>query len=110
MVHETAPFKHFNVDELVEAFKLETSSSFKENVITVEGIVTDINFLNNRNTIILKGKENSGTFVLCDIQKDAAVILKTIKFGDTITIKGILKGSLQDIILLNCIISNDTNQ
>jgi hypothetical protein len=44
------------------------------------------------------------------MQKSQKGLLQNIELGELVTIKGVLKGSLKDVILLNCIISNQTNQ
>lgn len=103
MVNDTEPVKHFQVDEL--GFN---ESSFKESVIAVKGFVEDINYLNNRLTVVLSGEEPFNISVICDMQKDQTDILQKLELGEEVTIKGILKGSLKDIILLNCIIYNQT--
>jgi len=108
MVNQTNPNKQFNVEELIQLLNIDTLD-FTENVVLVEGSIKEINYLNNRNTIILRGKENSNTSIICDMQKDQARLLASLQTGQIISIKGILKGSLKDVILLNCKISNLTN-
>ena len=83
---------NFNEDNLIE------------NVVLVEGVIQDINSLNNRTTIILKGKKDTDKLVICDMQKNQKIAINNLNLGDEITIKGIFKGTLNDVILLNCII------
>ena len=109
MVNQTEPQQQFNVEELIQALQIDTLD-MKENVVLVKGSIEDINHINNRNTIILKGKTNDSMSILCDMQKDQAILLDSLKIGQVISIKGILKGSLKDIILLNCKISNQPNE
>lgn len=106
-VSETVPNNNFTVDYLTEEV-FENESSVKETVVTVHGFVEDINFLNNRNTVILRGEIDLKNSVICDMQKGQTEFLSTLKIGQLVTVKGILKGSLKDIILLNCLISNQT--
>lgn len=111
VVNETTPNTYFEVDQLIEAQIDLNDSNVKERVVVVEGIIEDINNLNNRHTVILKGKERTNTLVICDMQDTQRLALEHLKVGDNLAIKGILKGSLKDIILLNCIISNSkTNE
>ena len=104
VVKNTKPSKYFEVEELIDQLHVDTVS-FKENVVVVHGIVEDINTLNNRNTIILKGRETSNTFIICDMQEGQSALLQEIELGEAVAIKGVLKGSLKDVILLHCIIS-----
>ncbi|ULC59877.1 OB-fold putative lipoprotein [Flaviramulus sp. BrNp1-15] len=106
IVNESLPSKYFKVDELIKKEFNTNKTNFIEHVILVEGIVKDINYLNNRYTIILRGKANVNTLVICDMQENQKELLKRQELGKTIRVKGILKGSLKDIILLNCIIIN----
>lgn len=105
IVQKTTTTKHFEPEELLEELSLD-SIGLKENVVVVSGIIEDINFLNDRSTIILKGREDTNVFVICDMQENQAILIKNLERGESITIRGILKGSLKDIILLNCIINN----
>lgn len=106
IVNESIPSEYFKVDELIKEEFNTNKTNFIEHVILVEGIVKDINCLNDRYTIILRGKANVNTLVICDIQKNQKELFKSQELGKTIRVKGILKGCLKDIILLNCIIIN----
>ena len=104
-VSEEKTYKEFKVETLIEEISADTSD-YTERIILVEGSIKDINYINNRNTIILKSTKNKRMSILCDMQKNQAAFLDSLSIGETISIKGILKGSLNDIILLNCIIAN----
>ena len=72
-------------------------------VIEITGTVKEVSFLNNRNTLILQGKDkNSG--VICDMNANQIDAIHKISLGDKITAKGICKGFLKDVVMLNCII------
>lgn len=93
------------VDQLIEEeFNIEDPKHINK-VIEVKGIVKDVNNLNNSYTIILQGEKKLNRFVICDMQKQQQNNVQKPKLGDTITVKGIIKGKLNDIILLNCIIT-----
>jgi len=96
----------FDLKELNEVSRLDHKELI-ETVVKIEGTIEDINFLNDRSTIILSDKKYEGFSAICDMQKAQSLKFKDLKLGDTITIKGILKGALKDIILLNCIIVNN---
>lgn len=105
MVYETKPVKLFKAEELIKELHFN-KTSFKDHVVEVKGVVKEVNSLNSRNTLILKGKSSLDTLIICDVQANQVVFLEALEVGATVTVKGILKGSLKDIILLNCIISN----
>lgn len=105
IVQQTTAIKQFELGNLIETLSLD-NTNLKESVVGVEGIIEDINFLNDRKTIILRGKENTDVLLICDMQENQATLLKSLEIGELIKIKGILKGSLKDIILLNCMINN----
>ncbi|SEK50280.1 tRNA_anti-like [Aquimarina amphilecti] len=78
---------------------------YKDKVVEVVGIVKEITFLNNRNTIVLQGgNKNSG--VLCDMQSDQFIKVQQLKKGQKVELKGICKGFLKDVVLLNCMLIN----
>lgn len=104
MVNDQKPVKQFNVEKLIEELSFNTSD-FKESIVSVEGFVEEVNYLNNRETVVLKGKESINKTVICDMQKGQTVILENLVLGQAVTVKGVLKGSLKDVILLNCIIT-----
>lgn len=80
---------------------------FNGKVVEVVGKVKEISFLNNRNTVILHGQDKDSG-IICDVHPSQIEKLKVLKTKQTITVKGICKGFLKDVILLNCFI--DTNQ
>ncbi len=108
IVAESSDVKQFAVDQINdESFNFENSNLI-ESVVLVKGEIKDINYLNERSTIILKGRSND-RLVICDMQDNQKQTLKKLSIGDAIDVKGILKGSLNDIILLNCIILQPKN-
>ncbi|AXT49749.1 hypothetical protein D1818_02540 [Aquimarina sp. BL5] len=83
----------------------DANSIYKGKIIAVEGIVKEVSFLNNRNTVILYG-DNKYSGVLCDMQSDQTVGIRKLKKGQKIMLKGVCKGFLKDAILLNCMLIN----
>jgi len=81
------------------------NSIYQNKIIEVAGIVKEVTFLNNRNTVILYG-ENKHSGVLCDMQSNQITKVKNLKKGQKVMIKGICKGFLKDAILLNCMLIN----
>lgn len=96
--------------ELISSFIIDEDAAnlmYRGKIIEVEGIVKDITFLNNRNTIFLYGK-NKYSSVICDMYPNQEGEIKDLKKGQKIKIKGVCKGFLKDAILLNCMLINTT--
>lgn len=104
IVYETNAIFEFTADQLIEQHLVAKDSDIIDEVIKVEGIVKEVNALNDRYTIILKGQKNGSRYIICDMQNNQS--LKDPIDGEFVKIKGILKGSLNDVILLNCLILN----
>jgi hypothetical protein len=86
-----------------------TNKKFEGKIIEVEGKIKEISFLNNTNSVILFGVDNSG--VICDFNKNQTEEIKKLTKNQTVKIKGIYKGYLKDVILLNCLLMKDkTNE
>ncbi len=81
------------------------NSIYRGKVIEVEGIVREVTFLNNRNTVLLQG-DTKYSSVICDMQSNQIEEIKKLKQGQKIKIKGVCKGFLKDAILLNCMLIN----
>ncbi|TBN04411.1 hypothetical protein EYD45_07275 [Hyunsoonleella flava] len=100
------PVYKLDAETVINFIQNEDSNNLKaEQVIEVEGVVKKITYLNNRITILLgaDGKENA--FVICDMESNQAEKVANVATKDTITLKGVFKGVLEDAIFLNCIIS-----
>ncbi|MFS4466963.1 OB-fold protein [Maribacter sp. 2210JD10-5] len=96
-----------NIEEIISMFRSneqEANTTFIEKVIEVEGIVENISFLNNRHTILLKSDSFSKNFVMCDMSPLSKDNIKELSKGDTIVLKGVCKGFLLDVIMLNCML------
>ncbi|WP_299217175.1 hypothetical protein [uncultured Aquimarina sp.] len=81
------------------------NSIYKGKIIEVEGVVKEVSFLNNRNTVILYG-DNKYSGVLCDMQSNQMIEIRKLVKGQKIMLKGVCKGFLKDAILLNCMLIN----
>ena len=95
-----------NSEDLAIAYKNneeKSDSLYAGKIIEVTGIIKEITFLNNRNTIILNS--NTETFgVICDINPNQKEKINQLKQHQKIQVKGICKGFLKDVIMLNCTI------
>jgi len=95
----------FTTNEFISQlnYKQENLNNFIEKAIEIEGEIKEITYKNNKYSLILKGNENR-TYIICEMQTDQSNQVLKLKSGENIKLKGILKGFLMDIILLNCII------
>ena len=82
--------------------------TYKGKIVEVYGIIKEITFVNKTNTIILQS-DHKNFNVLCDMQFDSSEGLQNLSVGQKVTIKGICKGFLHDVILLNCMLINTVN-
>lgn len=87
----------------------ESNKLYTGKIIEVTGFIKKITFLNDRNTIILNS-ENETFGVICDINSNQKEKIKALKLHQKIRVKGICKGFLKDVILLNCSIDLLTNE
>jgi hypothetical protein len=101
-----------NSNDLVNSYTIneeKSDSLYAGKIIEVTGFVKEITFLNKRNTIILNS--NTETFgVICDINPNQKDKIKQLKEHQKIRVKGICKGFLKDVILLNCSIDLTPNE
>jgi hypothetical protein len=99
-------------NDLVNSYTLnerKSDSLYAGKIIEVTGYVKEITFLNHRNTVILNSKtEIFG--VICDINPNQIEKIKLLKAHQKIRVKGICKGFLKDVILLNCSIDLTPNE
>ncbi len=115
VTNSSIDIKHSASDRVISAHAItlnyvddekEANHKFQNKIIEVHGIVKAITTTNQRNTIVLKGWQ-SDTNVICDLETQQ--INKPILIGTNLKIKGICKGFLKDVILLNCMILNNEN-
>lgn len=101
-----------NSDELVNSFTLDEKKSnalYEGKIIEVTGKIKEISFINQRITVILTS--NNKTFgVICDMNPNQKEKIKKLSINQKITVKGICKGFLKDVILLDCFIDFSANE
>lgn len=102
----------FKAIDLVDSYtKNEEKSNnlYTGKLIEVTGVIKDISHLNNRFTVILNS--NSDRFgVICDINPNQKEKFNQLQLLHKIKVKGICKGFLKDVILLNCTIDLPNNE
>ncbi|AXT20083.1 hypothetical protein D7030_02900 [Flavobacteriaceae bacterium AU392] len=82
------------------------NTTYVEKVITVKGVVKDVTYLNDRYTVILQGN-NKFSQIICDMSLSDSEKIKKLRTGQQVNIKGICKGYLLDVIMLNCILADE---
>ncbi|WP_045803034.1 OB-fold protein [Flagellimonas lutaonensis] len=103
---EAEPELYLDAETLIAHVKNENEHFLEaEKIVEIEGVIKEINSLNNRITIFLEGGAEESACVICDMQADQTDDLKDYRPKDTIRLKGVFKGFLKDAIFLNCVIS-----
>lgn len=86
----------------------KANQKFREKVIEVSGTIKNINLLNQNSNIILNGSHVNHN-IICQIELHKKEKITKLQIGQKVNIKGICKGYLKDVILLNCTLVNSTN-
>jgi len=91
-----------STDQLVLGIENKDSEieKFIEHKLEVSGYLKEIIHENNNYAILLKGTK--GRNVLCQMEQSEVYKLDNLKNNQKITIRGVYKGYLNDVILLNC--------
>lgn len=101
-----------NSNDLIDSYLIseaETNELYSGKIIEVSGFVKEVTFLNNRNTVILYSQHKTSG-VICDIHPSQIEKVKNLKEHQKIVVKGICKGFLKDVVLLNCYIDLKLNE
>lgn len=99
---------YLSSDNLTRSFRSNevfANSIYAEKIIEVEGSIKEIVQVNERYTVVLQG-EDEFSYILCDMLPEKADMIENFEPGQTIYLKGICKGYLNDVIMLNCIVVN----
>ena len=99
------PVAFYDADGLLRDMKMEKKFP-KEQVIYVEGFIKETNTKNGRFNILMKGNTNQNHYIICEMSDSFEKPTLGFSKGDPIAIKGVLKGYLNDVILLNCVLGN----
>ena len=87
----------------------QANQLYSGKIIQITGTIKDITFLNDRTTIILN-TQSKDFGVICDLNKNQENNIKNLYKNQNIIVKGVCKGHLKDVILLNCTIEQETNE
>lgn len=74
---------------------------YLEKIIKINGTISELNIEKDRGIITLKTTDDFGS-VLCHLSEGGMKKMKSLKVGQTITLKGICTGFLMDVILVKC--------
>lgn len=102
-IHKLKTFKQFSSQNLIHEYDSKGYDDFIEKALEIHGVLKKVHHKNNVYSLYLS-YEAGECFVICELQADQNHKIPNLKIGDELMIKGILKGKLLDIVLLNCII------
>ncbi|WP_394751167.1 OB-fold protein [Spongiimicrobium salis] len=94
-----------NLAAMFHMDKDRANSTFVEKTIEVEGIIDKIIFKNDHYSVFLQAQEK-GSKIICAMKPSKSDRIKNLKPGENVRLKGICKGYLSDVIMLNCILAN----
>lgn len=99
-------YNHNNTNEDVVLTSIElvdkatVHDSLIDKSIVVYGIVKEKLSTNNKHALLLEGSNEKN--ILCQLNENQIVKTKDIEINEQVKIRGIYKGKLSDLILLNC--------
>ena len=100
---EKKVYKTLTSKTLFDTHKTDAFNNLIDQVIIIEGILKEVHFKNDVYTLYINHDDET-YHIMCELEKDESYKAEILQTGQTITIKGIVKGHLLDIILLNCVI------
>ena len=89
--------------------EVEANRTYVDKVIEIKGAVKEVNYINNRLTVILYNSNNTSQ-VICDMSTSEADKIKMLTPDEIVIIKGLCKGTLLDVIMHNCILVNSSEE
>lgn len=108
---DTKPQLQISSDRLLDRLQIAVVDPVKnaeiqtEQVVEVSGFVKEVNVLNDRITVLLRGVKQTPPYIICDMQPKQRALVYQLQRGDSVVLKGIYKGFLKDAVLLDCIIT-----
>ncbi|MDG1227633.1 MAG: hypothetical protein P8P15_06645 [Polaribacter sp.] len=103
-VVETKSDITLSASKILNDFSTDENAANKlylEKIIKINGTISELNIEKERGIITLKTRDNFGS-VLCHLSEGGMKKMKSLKVGQTITLKGICTGFLMDVILVKC--------
>lgn len=108
-VYSEKPVISIKADDLFASFaqnEIEYNKKFLDKTIEIVGEISEINISNGVNPLIVFKNEEEFFGVSCSFNIEAIQGVAKLKVGDSVKVKGICKGYLSDVVLVNCIIVN----
>jgi hypothetical protein len=99
------PVAHLKADELIFELK-KNENFFKDEVLSVQGFLFETNTKNGNFNILIKGDSNQNQYIICEMNKSFDKLGTGLEKKESVVVKGVLKGYLNDAILLNCVLEN----
>jgi len=89
-----------------EQNEIAANSKFLDKTIEVTGEISELNISAGENSMIVFKSEEDFFGVSCSFNNELKAQLTKLNKGDFVKVKGICKGYLSDVVLINCIIVN----
>jgi len=110
---KTEPMQHWSentvdASTLVAAYMDEKPLStidYLDKKMIINGTIKEINYRNNRCTIILDSNYK-GRYVICDMKPKEKEGISQLQTGQHISLQGICRGALLDVIMQDCTLLN----
>ncbi len=102
-INDKRAYKTLTSELLLDNYKINNLADLIDKVIIVKGILKEVHFKNNVYTLYIN-HEDETFHIMCELEKKEDIKIEHLKVGQNIVVKGIVKGHLLDIILLNCVI------
>ena len=103
------PKAELTADELIDGLQND-GDFFREEILSVEGALVEVNSKNGTINVLLKGNDNQKNYIICEMNPSIDLGKTNLSEGQTLTVKGILKGYLNDAVLLNCVLDNSDRE
>lgn len=99
------PAANLSAEELI--FELQKDEGFySEEVVRVTGYLVETNTKNNKFNILIRSSTNQDHYIICEMGKFFEIPVNGFQNNQSISVKGVLKGYLNDAVLLNCVLDN----
>lgn len=108
-VSKSAPNISIESSVLLDDFlndETQANSKYLDQIIQVNGLISEITANKDGNGIITLSNENSIGSIICHLSTEESKKISDLKKGQNISIKGICTGYLMDVILVKCVIVN----
>lgn len=99
------PTAELSADELIVGLE-EDENFYREEILSVTGSLVEVNTKNGNVNFLMRGNTNQNHYIICEMNHTMTLGNINVSQGETVVVKGILKGYLNDAVLLNCVLDN----